>query len=43
VYISSFSLFISKAAAIGSSKGPLNSQYKLCMEALKSMIKKASI
>lgn len=39
VYISSFNLFINKAAQIGKSKGPTNNQYISCFKLLKTMIK----
>jgi hypothetical protein len=43
VFLSSFSLFINKTAAIGSSKGPNNAQYISCMKLIKLMTKRATL
>ena len=43
VFISSFNLFITKTATVGSSKGHNNAQYLSCMKLMKVIIKKSSL
>jgi hypothetical protein len=43
VFISSFNLFITKAAALGVAKGPSNNQYLSAMKLMKDLIRNSTL